>query len=302
MRTYTLKIDGKTISELSSKNLDALRIAFDLRTYTTSDLQGAMLSLYNLPQSFYQNQSQLIDKRIELYAGFAQDSQLLKRLEIKPVMNTLLVSGYISNTIGDYANAKIDFIISSSPVKTRDKTKGVLFELKKGDSVKQKIKQTLSKLYTMSQINIGGLECVAVENQTKTIYSSLDLNEIATAYNCVIYTDFQGFFIGDLNPKSGESSPIEIAQNEIVGNPTYSNYSTINLTLLMRGDLKIGSVISIPTKLFATVTPTTTYITNSPKSFIVGKFLVTKIWHIGDSTNENPQSWVTNLNAVPLEN
>lgn len=294
-------IDGKTISELSPNNQNALRITFDLRTYTNIETQGAIISVYNLPQSFYQNQSQLVDKRIQLYAGFSPTSQLLRRLEIKPVLNTLLLSGYISNTIGDYPNNKIDLIISSTPIKTQDKTKGVLFDLKKGESVKQKIKSALKSLYPLSQVNIGGIESVAVENMIKTLYSNSDLNDIAATYGILIYTDFQGFYIADRNPKGSEFPPIEISQNEIVGNPTYADFSTINLTLLMRGDLKLGTLISIPTAIFATVSPNQNYIVNAPRSFISGKFLITKIWHIGDSANENPQSWVTNIQAVPLQ-
>lgn len=299
MRFYSLVIDGQVISTLNATTPEALRIVFDLRTYDGVELSGMFFDVYNLPQQFYLGQNKLKGKKIELYAGFLPTSPLLKKIEVKPVLNTLLLSGYISNTIGNYIESRMTFILTASPVipSAQAKQSGVLVDIKKGDSIKQKLKIALQTLYPSSIINAEGLEVAAVEDMQKVCFNSYDLRSIADAYKVGIYTDIQSFCITDWKIQS-LYPPIIITQNEIIGNVSHIGLTTIKIDLLLRADLRIGRTIQVDPKLFATISPSTNYITNSPKAFVTGQFIITKIWHLGDSTNDSANSWTTSIEAV----
>lgn len=296
MRFYQLWFDNQIFLQQDKLNPCGLRVTFDLIQYDGAEMQGQFITVYGLPPEFYKSQATLKDKKIQLYAGFLE-SPILKKIGVKPSLNNLLVSGYILNTFGNWLDNEFTFSISASPINP-SKTAGGLLQMKKGDSVKQKLGDALLQLYPKALVSIGGKEVQAVDSIEETIYSSYDLKTVGKNYSVDIYADNIGFYITDTQQVSNYPS-IRIKQNEIVGNITYlQDTSTIKLDLLLRGDLRLGRKINIEPKLYATATKGSSTVVSSPKAFVQGEFIITKIWHKGDSTNPSYSSWITSIEAV----
>jgi hypothetical protein len=87
-----------------------------------------------------------------------------------------------------------------------------------------------------------------------------------------------------------------IAFQDMIGQPTWLDPLTISVKLVLRGDLSIGSVISMPQSL-ATQTQQS-YLRFQDKSLFTGNYLVTQIEHFGNSRQPDAASWNTTVQAV----
>ncbi len=97
-----------------------------------------------------------------------------------------------------------------------------------------------------------------------------------------------------------------LAFEDIIGQPTWINPTTVNFKTVMRADIAVGSEISFPTGIvspYALTTAAAAY-PNAParsKTVFQGKFEVVEVHHFGNFRQADADSWVTTFNAVAQE-
>jgi hypothetical protein len=84
---------------------------------------------------------------------------------------------------------------------------------------------------------------------------------------------------------------------DLIGNLTWINISTIQAKLVMRADLNIGDFITFPTGAPTTNTATAFGQLRNLVSFD-GKFLITKIHHVGSSRQPSADAWCTTVDCI----
>ncbi len=102
------------------------------------------------------------------------------------------------------------------------------------------------------------------------------------------------------------SSPIEIAFEDLIGQPTWLAPNVINFKTVMRSDLGVSDYIKMPASLitpFVQTTPAAAYsnVPSRKSSTFKGKFWIQSVHQFGNFRQADAASWVTSFNAVSPE-
>lgn len=294
MRFYKIFIDEKPLIELSETNPYAPRITFDLKQFEGSEIPNSIITIYNVGISFLGNLKKFEGKKFELYAGI-KNQTILKRAGVSEVKNNLIGYGYIAMASANPnlgLENQINFVLRPS---NEISDKPFLLEVKNGDDLKEKIKKAISSIYTDAIIETGGVSIQAVGDFKLKVNNLSDLTPILKKHQINLFRTTKGFLISDKNYKEGERV---LNPQDFLEKPSQIRTSTIRASLHMRGDLSIGTIITIPSKMFATIPPQVGFILAKPNSYIQGRYKIVKIWHMGDSRGVSPQSWATNIEAI----
>jgi hypothetical protein len=121
--------------------------------------------------------------------------------------------------------------------------------------------------------------------------------------NMVIRPDNKIYVFDNSTPQDAKP----IAFTDLIGQPTWIDANVMQFTTVMRGDIQVGTQVSMPQGLGA---PGTVSIANPQQSLpsqlgpqyktaFQGKFLVTSIRFIGNFRDPNGASWATVFQCVP---
>lgn len=332
MRFYKLEIEDIGTFTLDSNNPYAPCIRFDIQQYTADSYSVAYIELFNMDLSFFKNPKPFIDKMITLTAGMKETP--LNRLfgyQYNSSSGDLIYRGFISNVTCNWnvgSSTSVTFILSPS---TTRKDNLFVLDIKKGDNIITHIKNCIESLYPKANI-ISDNEILTAKNPIKqTIYNMYDLylfasNQVIDNSYVKIVTSFNGYRLivvekGSLKElgggiketilvkdKQSEINAIKLEPYMLLEQPQYINFSECQFSIILNPQIKIGNFIKISDDIvfnnasfLRTVHSYNEDNDNDltmPKVFFNGVFNVTKVWHIGDSTNPNPQSWTTNFEAT----
>ena len=300
MRFYSLKIDNKEFSRLDANNPSAIRITFDLKQYGDTMFPFGLIDIYNVSPEWFNKLNYLQGKKIELYASIVEDA-LTKKQGMSIYQNNLICFGYIQNLIFNPnlgTGNKVTFVITSSS----EKADGFLLEIKEGDNIKESMKIALQNIYSGAIIRTSGLSILASFNEKLVIKDFSDATKFLKRYDLQVKRTTHGFEISD-DDKQVSSTDIRVLNpQDFLEQPTKIREGVYSMSLNLRGDLKLNSIVKIPQRIFSTLSADTSLNFAQNKTYIQGNFIVIKIWHIGDSRNISPQSWATNLEVVKYDN
>ena len=300
MRFYKILIDGKPLFELSNENPFAPRISFDLKQFEGSEVPNNIISIYNVGIEFFGVLKKFIGKKFELYAGI-KNQTLLNLYGVTEVKNNLIAYGYIAeiNANPNYSRTENQvFILLRPSAKVLDTP--FLLELKAGDNLKDKLKQALQSIYADCIVDVGGLSVLAKVTEKIKILNFAEVQEVAKKNGIAIGRTTKGFLIDDKESEA-IATPRVLKPQDFLEVPSQIRTSTIQASLMLRGDLSLFSFIEIPKEMFATIPLQTNFILAKPEAYIKGRYKIVKIWHIGDSRNKGAQSWATNIEAIAIK-
>lgn len=99
-----------------------------------------------------------------------------------------------------------------------------------------------------------------------------------------------------------EGNVVNIMPTDLIGQPTWIAPQTIQATLVMRGDLRVGSYVKLPQSLLATRSSSlSTFSTLKAKTAFQGKYWVQKIRHVGNSRQPDGRAWTTIIDCLALQ-
>jgi hypothetical protein len=99
-------------------------------------------------------------------------------------------------------------------------------------------------------------------------------------------------------------TPIQIAFEDLIGQPTWISASTLTFSTVMRGDIQLGQAVTMPKGLlppYALTTPAAA-VPNAPaasRSVFQGTFTVIEVHHYGNFREPSAEAWRTVFVAVP---
>jgi len=102
-----------------------------------------------------------------------------------------------------------------------------------------------------------------------------------------------------------QPSTVQLNFADLVGQPTWVDINTLQVKLVMRGDLQIGGSVKMPAGLSGQAGQVLTSGNSLPSSAnylttFSGSFLITEMRHIGNFRSSDGRSWVTVINCVPF--
>ncbi|VWB07037.1 hypothetical protein [Burkholderia lata] len=97
---------------------------------------------------------------------------------------------------------------------------------------------------------------------------------------------------------------VQLNFTDLVGQPTWIDVNTLQVKLVMRGDLQVGTAVKMPTGLSGQVGQVLTTGNSLPSSLnyqttFSGQFQITEMRHLGNFRTAAGEAWVTVINCVP---
>lgn len=324
MRYYDLKItksDGSIFKEYTSllspgkTNPSALNIEFDI--YVANLAQPTGLSLIRVWGISLQDMSlDFTNMNIQLMGGMQKGLPLAN-----PAESGLLVTGSIFQFYTNWKELEqnISFVFSppvggtdsSSPAAfgadlntTNSAPKNIILHWMAGTPLSNALRTTLSNAFPGYTLNIN-LNANLVLNWTqKGVYQTLPqlMNILNGISKSIIGGDYPGISISisgnTLNVFDGTSqtTPKNIAFTDLIGQPTWINFNTIQLQLVMRGDLTLSDFIMLPQTL--TVNSQAALYNYRNNLALQGVFQIIQIRHVGNFRNPSANAWITVVDAI----
>ncbi|MHB8388240.1 MAG: hypothetical protein ACYDBH_01505 [Acidobacteriaceae bacterium] len=233
-----------------------------------------------------------------------------------PKQAGLIAQGQIFQSFGNWAGTdmRLDFILNPA-IFTHDPHNRGSFMLHwpKGMWLGTAITNMLQAAYTGKQampisMNISNSLTNGYDNShvhvTLAGISAFIANATATAPNGPVNITIRNgtIFVYD---KTYQPSPIQIVFTDLIGQPTWIDVNVMQIKAVMRADLQIGAIISMPKGYLDAPGFIVTSAQSMPsqlkyKSTFTQSFQVIKLRQIGNFRSSDSGEWSTILNCVQL--
>ena len=305
--TYTSHVNGQFIP-------GALNIELDATVYPMAMPQGGtMLRVWGVSLTEIGQRASLNGKLITIAAGMQKGLPLAN-----PAQAGVIVKAKILQAFGNWQGTEqsLDFVIWPD-IGTHDEPKSLTLNWKSGTQLAPALTTALNSAFPGVPLTMSiSPNLVANGDQVGPYPTLIELSQmlngltskmnISKGYAGVSITyDATGIhvFDGTVTPK-----PTQIAFQDMVGQPTWIDAVTINLPLVMRYDLAVGGVVTLPQGILGTPYTLTTApaaLPNVPatataknSTSFTGNFTITEVHHFGNYRQPDANSWVTVINAI----
>lgn len=220
----------------------------------------------------------------------------------------LLAQGKIFQAFGNWIGTEqtIDLIFIADTGTVEDQ-RNIVLNWQAGTPLATALQQTLSAAFPGMPINI------AISNNLILPYAEssyhFSLQELAYLVNRMSKVidpsdDYPGVQIaingGTIDVWDGTQPPTApvkaIAFQSMIGQPTWIAPLTIQVKLMMRGDLDLFQTVSLPPSLVTTQASALTRFQD--QTSFSGNFQIQAIRHVGNSRQPDAASWVTVVNMI----
>jgi hypothetical protein len=252
---------------------------------------------------------------IFIYAGMAKGLPLAN-----PAQSGLIFSGTIGQCWGNWVGTAmtLDFIIipgtttgTAGGIGTIAQPKNIVLNWKAGQTLATALTTTLSTAFPnyKQSINISS----NLVRQADVVHFVPTLEQLAqfcrqTSFDIIKTSGYLGVNIvlqGDtlsVTDGSGQGSSkagvVQIAYQDLIGQPTWIEGGQIQIKTVMRADLNFGSQITLPPTLITNTAAANSNLVNQSVAF-QGGFSVVSLRHFGDFRNPSGDAWCTVINAAP---
>lgn len=316
MRAYTITAGPLTYTSLNpdgSSNPAALDIEVDV-SLTAGDVpaQGSRVQVLGIGLSDISQSRNLFNQPFKLTGGMAVGLPLAN-----PAQAGTLCTGMIWRAFGNWVgtNQSLDLIISpgSSPP-----TKGgqnpqqpptpIVLNWKKGQELGPAVQQALTNAFPGMKIKMAIGKFTAPSDQvgfhanlTNFGYYLRRYTQAlggAGSFGVGLHLLDGGITVADGTQARGGAGRIDY--QDLVGQPTWIDVNKISITLVMRGDLHVNDVVTLPRTLVTNTASGGYGSGDSPQQSLTfqGTFMITSIRHVGRFRQPDAGSWVTILEAT----
>jgi hypothetical protein len=239
---------------------------------------------------------------ISVYAGMSKGLPLAN-----PAQAGLLVSGQILQAFGNWIGTSqtIDLILAPATGSTATPLNFVL-NWKSGQTLSEALNTTLSTALPKAKLNIN-ISPRLVQNHDEPGYHGT-LSQLASTIFPIsksIITDstYSGVVIaydGNTVTVTDQTTPSAvkaIAFQDLLGQPTWIGPAQIQAKLVMRGDLDLQDVVTLPQGLTTTTQQALTRFQD--KTTFSGNYVIQEIHHWGNFRQQDADSWNTTVNMYP---
>ncbi len=289
----------------------ALNVEFDFLSSTsphdgpgfaTLTIEGIALPDLFQSQKFY-------NRGIIIKAGMQAGLPLAN-----PAQAGVIWNGTITQSFGNWVGTDmtLDFVISAFAHYTYQNPGNFVLSWKKGTSLQSALATCLNIAYpTLTpKFNIGSqyvlgydvLHAVATFQLLNEYVQSITKSIAPPGVSMALRPDGT-IFISD---GSAPDTPIQVAFNDLIGQPTWIENLTMQFMTVMRADIQVGATIKMPQGISGpggiTTTPQSLPSQTGPQQSTAfqGTFVVQSVRYIGNFRDPNGQSWATIFQCAPV--
>jgi hypothetical protein len=313
MRYYDIEISGGK-SYTSRNNPNALNVELDINKQDADHTGGATAVIWGVSLQDISQATDLANKKVTVSGGMQPGLPLAT---LQSANAGELISGYIWQAFGNWVGTEMWLTLimlpdidppsqAPAPNAPNPPPRNLTLNWTKGTMLSDAVKQTLQTGYPKqpADINISS-QLVAPQDNIGYYPALKDLNIYLRFASQQIMTGnqtYQGVGCCMQNGKitvhdgTSSSSPKMIQFTDLVGQPTWILPYTIQVKVVMRGDLKIADRIKLPPTLVVTTAAAQSGIPG-PLTFS-GTFKISVLRHIGNFRQPDGAAWITVIEAL----
>lgn len=290
-------------------NPNALNIELDVPVTTYAAPQsGSYVRVWGCGIQYIEQASNLFGRFISIEAGMSKGLPLAN-----PLQQGVLVEGYILQAFGTWqgTNQYLDIVLAPNAGSASD-PRNLAMQWVKGTTLAQAITNTVTQAFPGYTVDVYSLSPNLVLPETQTGFyqtmaqfcdyvRTISLSISPKTANGEKYAGVdvvlrgKNFYAFD-NSGILFQSPRVLEFNDLIGQPVYIDFNTIQINVVMRGDLAVGDYISLPQVLT----------TSTPQSFpqyrqnviFQGIGWVKQLRHVGSFRQPDANAWITTIDMV----
>ncbi|WP_231750642.1 hypothetical protein [Burkholderia seminalis] len=243
---------------------------------------------------------------LELKAGMRTGLPL-----VHPAQAGMILKGLVYQCFGNWegVNQTLDFVVLPG-IYTSDNPGNFVLNWRAGTELSDALLQTLDVAYSNTPISINVSTNLVQNHDEIGVYDTLDqlaqvigdISEGVFDNRVTIGVQAGKIIVYDTNYKP---APIQLAFTDFVGQPTWINVNTIQLKLVKRADLQMGSIVRMPEGLqnlpgFVTTTQTAYPSSIKYQTTFQNNFIVQELRQIGNFRAADATQWVTIVNCATV--
>ena len=288
-------------------NPAALNVELDIiqHPYHTPD-GSALVRIWGLGIDAIGSAFDLNNANISVYAGMSKGLPLAN-----PSQARLLVQGAILQAFGNWVGTDqtLDLLIRPA-TGTYGAPLNYILNWQAGTPMATAVAGTLQGAFPSGfQFNINLSNRLVLNHDEYAYYQTMEqfasvMHEISLA---IIkdsgYTGVTMSISGNTVTVTDQTKPtaaIVINPQDLIGQPTWIDPGTVQAKFVLRGDLDISNVITMPQTLVTNTAGSMTSLSGQQKSVTFsGNFIVQNIHHYGNFRQPDAASWNTTVDMIP---
>lgn len=220
-----------------------------------------------------------------------------------------LVVGQLFQAWGNWEGTEmsLDMVLLPSSY-TTDNKGNLLLNWTKGQTLGDALTNTFKTAYPNMPVSMNISTDLVLPNVEPGHYSTLEdlayaVGELTQGvFNNRVYITIQAGTIV-VYDNTYKPSAIQIAFTDMIGQPTWIDKATMQVKMVMRGDIKVGATIKMPSRMSNAPGLITTTSNAYPSSYkyqsaFQNTFQVIGVRHIGNYRANDASAWCTVLNCL----
>lgn len=292
---FTSLVNGKT-------DLGALQVEFDIPVTTlATPIGAASVKIWGVPLSTIGQASDFNGKLMKVFAGMQKGLPLAN-----PAQAGLILQGSINQAFGNWIgnNQWVEFVVVTDGAMLGEQL-NITLSWKKGVLLSTAIEQTLAVAAPDYSVTTSISENLVLGADEHGYYTSMlqFAQYLKTVSAAIIGGAYQGVdvLIADKTFKvfdgTTPTDPFPIDFNDLIGQPTWIDPGTIQVTTVMRADLEPTDYIRLPPGQVTTSAASQSQYRD--KSVFQGAFMINEMRHIGNFRQADALAWITVMNCSP---
>jgi hypothetical protein len=279
----------------------ALTVELDIPVYTFETPAGAAyVRVWGIGLAEIGQSSNFNGKEIQVFGGMAKGLPLAN-----PAQAGLLARGQIFQAFGNWqgVNQSLDFVFYAS-TGSASAPMNLVINWMAGMQLSAAINDTLQTAFPTYKRTINISPNLILSHDEPGLHQSL--TQFASYINSVSKSIIGGAYSGvRMVIRNGEifvfdgttpTTPKKIVFTDLIGQPTWIDFGTIQIQCVMRADIQVGDYISLPQSQVTTTVQSNSQFRNS--LVFQGSFLVNRVRHVGNFRQPDAASWVTVIDAA----
>lgn len=319
MRYYDIQLtdsSGNSTDEWTSyvggqTDPGALNVELDIPVVgQATPMGGATIRIWNVDVESIGQSNNYVNKNIKVFGGMQAGLPLAN-----PAQAGLLVQGYVFQAFGNWigTDQTLDLVIqpgsapSSGPtINTPPPPRNLVLNWQQGMTLATALQNMLKTAYPTLSLNIQ-LNANLIQQRTEVgIFQNLrqlgayirqkskSLISQSTYAGADCFIDGTTIQVQDGSQQNGQT--IQIAFQDLIGQPTWVDPLTIQFKCPMRADLHVNNKIMMPPANIIN-TQQSSFSNINQSAVFQGGFTISRIRHVGNYRQSDAASWVSVIDA-----
>lgn len=303
--TWTNMVGGKADLGAQMVELDIWAVAFD------APVSQARVTIWGPSKRQISQAMDFNGAPIQVFGGM-QKGLPLATGAVNDGQAGLLLSGQIFQAFANWQGIaqSLDFVVTTDGGATQSQPANLSFMCKKGQPMGDAIKRTLAIAYPSLKVSVNISANLVFNQDEQSVYQTVQqfaayvkgvsqdiISDPGYAGVSIILAG--GVFSVFDNTMATAAKPKQINIQDLIGQPTWLGPATIQFNTVMRADLQVGSIITLPQIAgLQAVTSAASGSNARIQNTFSGNWTINNMRHVGNSRAPNAQSWITNFQAI----